>query len=263
VHLASTRHWTRLVPMIPSTRADGRAYDEHRPVEFGLGVAPAAQGSVLICCGNTRVICAASVVAGVPDWMAGRGVGWLTAEYAMLPYATRPRSKRELERLSGRTQEIRRLIGRSLRASLDMAVLGERTVCIDADVLEADGGTRTAAITGGWVALTCALQGLVAAGELPPEALPTPVAAISVGIWRGQPILDLCYAEDSQAEVDLNVVMDGQGRYVEVQGTAEGQPFARTQLDAMLGLAEQGIHSLLSQQRAAVGGRCCPGSEHR
>jgi len=240
--------------MMTFTRPDGRSHDERRHVDIALGVAPAAQGSALIRCGNTHVICAASIMPGVPEWMTGRGVGWLTAEYSMLPYATSPRNRREQERLSGRTQEIRRLIGRSLRASLDMTLLGERTVCIDADVLQADGGTRTAAVTGGWVALAIALQRLVVAGELVPRAMPTPVAAISVGIFQGQPILDLCYSEDSQAEVDLNLVMDGQGRYIEVQGTAEGRPFSRAQLDVMLSLGEQGVRSLMVLQRAALEG---------
>ena len=233
-------------------RVDGRAAAELRPVEILTGVAPAANGSALIRCGHTQVVCAASIVPSVPDWMVGRGVGWITAEYAMLPYATQQRSKRELERLSGRTQEIRRLIGRSLRASLDLALLGERTVYIDADVLQADGGTRTASITGGWVALALALRGLVAAGELPDTALLTPVAAVSVGLYQGQAILDLCYQEDVHAEVDLNVVMDGQGRLIEVQGTAEGQAFRREQLDAMLDLAEVGIATLLTRQQAVL-----------
>ena len=219
------------------------------------GIAPAADGSVLISCGRTQVICAASIVPSVPAWLAGRGRGWITAEYAMLPYATRPRSQREQERLSGRTQEIRRLIGRSLRAALDLGLLGERTVHIDADVLQADGGTRTAAITGGWVALALAMRSLIAAGELPPEAMPAPVAAVSVGIWQGQAILDLCYEEDSAADVDLNVVMDGNGRFIEVQGTAEKHTFTRVQLDAMLRLAEQGIAALLDLQQLALHGQ--------
>jgi len=218
------------------------------------GIAPAADGSVLIGCGNTQVICTASILPTTPEWMSGRGRGWITAEYAMLPYATRPRSRRELERLSGRTQEIRRLIGRSLRAALDLRLLGERTVHIDADVLQADGGTRTAAITGGWVALAMAIRGLIEAGELPAEAMPAPVAAVSVGIWQGQAMLDLCYEEDSSADVDLNVVMDGQSRFIEVQGTAEKQSFTREQLGAMLLLAEQGITALLEQQQATLRG---------
>lgn len=235
-----------------TARPDGRTCGQLRLVTMSSGIAPAADGSVLISCGRTQVICAASITPTVPAWLAGRGRGWITAEYAMLPYATRPRSQRELERLSGRTQEIRRLIGRSLRAALDLGLLGERTVHIDADVLQADGGTRTAAITGGWLALALAVSKLIAAGELAAGAMPAPVAAVSVGIWQGQGILDLCYEEDSAAQVDLNVVMDGNGRFIEVQGTAEKQTFTRAQLDGMLRLAEQGITTLLEQQQRVL-----------
>lgn len=242
------------MPMQAHPRPDGRADDAHRPVQLTAGIAPAADGSVLIRCGDTALICAATIAPDVPGWLAGQGRGWITAEYTMLPYATRPRKPREGTRLSGRTQEIRRLIGRSLRASLDLEQLGERTVHIDADVLQADGGTRTAAITGSWVALSLALQSLVKSGELSQAALPRPVAAVSVGIWQGRPILDLCYEEDANVEVDLNVVMDAQARFVEIQGTAEGQTFSRSQLEAMLQLAEGGIHSLLEIQQAALGG---------
>lgn len=210
------------------------------------------EGSVLIELGCTRVLCNVSVEEQVPAWMARRGAGWLTAEYALLPRSTYTRTPRETQGLRGRTQEIRRFIGRSLRAAVDLYLLGERTLVVDCDVLQADGGTRTAAITGGYVAVALCLRRLAEWGTVPPEALKPPVAAVSVGVVRGEVRLDLCYAEDRDAEVDLNVVMTDDGRLVEVQGTAEGTPFSRETLDRMLDLAAQGITRLVQQQREAL-----------
>jgi ribonuclease PH len=213
-----------------------------------------AEGSALVEFGRTRVLCAASVTAGVPRWRLGSGQGWLTAEYAMLPRSTHTRSDRESVRgrLGGRTQEISRLVGRSLRASIDLAQLGENTIVVDCDVLQADGGTRTAAITGAYVALADAVEWLRRAGRLPGEPLRCSVAAVSVGIVGGEPRLDLCYAEDVTAETDMTVVCTGAGRFVEVQGTAEGEPFDRALLDRLLDLAVAGCAELTRQQERAL-----------
>ncbi|MFN0161872.1 MAG: ribonuclease PH, partial [Burkholderiales bacterium] len=220
-------------------RPSGRRTDELRPVLIQRGFTRHAEGSVLIGFGDTRVICTASVEERVPPFLKGRGQGWLTAEYGMLPRSTHTRSDREAARgkQSGRTQEIQRLIGRSLRAITDLKALGERTIQIDCDVIQADGGTRTAGITGAWIALREAIDRLKAAGTLAPDANPLSdhVAAVSVGIYRGSPVLDLDYAEDSDCDTDMNVVMTGSGGFVEVQGTAEGVPFSRAEMDSLLG----------------------------
>ena len=233
------------------TRPDGREPDQLRPVTFTLDYTDYAEGSVLVAMGGTRVLCNASVEDKVPQWLAGKGRGWLTAEYSLLPRSTHTRTPREATP-SGRTQEIRRLIGRSLRVCVDLTRLGERTLTLDCDVLQADGGTRTAAITGGYVAAALALGKLIAAGLVPPEVLVTSVAAASVGIVGGVPMLDLCYAEDSRADVDCNVVMTAEGRFVEVQSTAEREPFDRASLDTLLALAGRGIRELLAAQQLAL-----------
>jgi len=234
------------------TRPDGRRPDELRPVNFILNYVEYPEGSVLVEMGRTRVLCNVSVEEKVPAWMAGGGVGWLTAEYALLPRSTHTRMPRETQGLRGRTQEIRRFIGRSLRAAVDLDLLGERTLVVDCDVFQADGGTRTAAVTGGYLAVALALRRLAKRSLVPPEALRPPVAAVSVGIVSGEVQLDLCYAEDHNAEVDFNVVMTDDGRLVEVQGTAEGIPFSREALDHMLDLAAQGIAHLVRHQREAL-----------
>ena len=238
------------------TRPDGRATDELRPVTWELGYQEWADGSVLLCMGKTRVLIAASVSEDAPRWLKGTGKGWVTGEYSMLPRATSERSPREVNkgRPGGRTQEIQRLIGRSLRAVTDLGRLGERTITIDCDVLQADAGTRTASITGGYVALALALRGLSDRGAIPDDLLMDSVAAVSVGIVGGQARLDLCYEEDAGADVDFNVVMTGGGQYVEVQGTAEGTPFSRADLDALLDLASVGIAELTKIQQQALGG---------
>lgn len=235
-------------------RADGRAPDELRPVEILPGFVATAHGSALISVGTTRVICTASVDDNVPGWMRGRGKGWVTAEYGMLPASTGDRKARDVARgrPDGRTTEIQRLIGRSLRAVVDMEALGERTVWLDCDVLQADGGTRCASICGAWVALNRALSVLVADGRLPALPLRDSIAAVSVGMVDGVPLLDLAYVEDSRAESDMNVVMTGGGRLVEVQATAEGQTFSRAELDVLLDLAQAGIASLTAMQMVAV-----------
>lgn len=233
-------------------RLDGRAPDQLRPIEIVTGVQKYAEGSVLIKCGNTHVLCSASIEAGVPAWLKGRGKGWLTAEYSLLPRATHTRTRRERNGASGRTQEIQRLIGRSLRAAIDLQLLGERTVTLDCDVLQADGGTRTAAITGAYVALAYAIQPLVKDGTLTASPLVTQIAAVSVGIVDGEPLLDLTYTEDSTAAVDCNIVQTGSGAFVEVQGTAEGQPFDRQQMDQMLDLGTKGIRELLLHQQTRL-----------
>jgi ribonuclease PH len=232
-------------------RTDGRANDQLRPVRLTVDYLRYAEGSALIEFGDTRVLCAVSVEESVPAWLVGRGQGWLTAEYAMLPRAGTTRSKRESAtgRPTGRSQEIQRLIGRSLRAAIDLRALGERTIAIDCDVIQADGGTRTAAITGAWVALARACRALRARGVLATDPIRRGIAAISVGIVEGQPLLDLNYAEDSHAEVDANVVMTDAGEYIEVQGTAEGKPYTRAHLDTMLTLADKGIRQLIALQR--------------
>lgn len=233
-------------------RLDGRAPDQLRPVEIVTNVQKYAEGSVLIKFGNTHVLCSASIEAGVPPWLKGRGKGWLTAEYSLLPRATHTRTRRERNGAGGRTQEIQRLIGRSLRAAIDLQLLGERTITLDCDVLQADGGTRTAAITGAYVALAYALETLVKDGSLTASPLVTQIAAISVGIVNDEPLLDLTYAEDSTAAVDCNIVQTGSGAFVEVQGTAEGQPFDRKQMDQMLDLGSKGIRELLTLQRTRL-----------
>lgn len=237
-------------------RPNHRAADQLRPVKITPGFIAAAEGSVLIESGNTRVLCNATVEAGVPGWMRNSGRGWVTAEYGMLPRATLTRTPRESERgkIGGRTHEIQRLIGRSLRAVVDMKALGERTVILDCDVLQADGGTRTAAITGASVALAMALNKLVAAGTLKTSPLRQMLAATSVGIVDGNILLDLAYEEDSRAEVDMNVVMLADGGLVETQATAERVSYTRAQLDAMLDYAQKGILELLALQRAALEG---------
>jgi len=238
-----------------SSRADGRNADDLRPISFLPGIAPAATGSVLVKMGNTQVICAVSIDDEVPRWMKEQKVkgGWITAEYSMLPYSTADRSRRESTggKVGGRTHEIQRLIGRSMRAIVDLEKLGPRTVWIDCDVLQADGGTRTASITGSFVALRMAVDKLLKAGTLTVDPINEAVAAISVGVVEGQALLDLCYTEDVAAEVDMNVVMTASGKFVEVQGTAESEPFPRATLDELLGLAEKGIKSLLKQQADA------------
>jgi ribonuclease PH len=235
-------------------RPEGRAADALRPVTITRGWLDHAEGSVLVEFGRTRVLCAASVTVGVPRWRKGSGLGWVTAEYAMLPRATHTRSDRESVkgRIGGRTHEISRLVGRSLRAAVDYKALGENTVVIDCDVLQADGGTRTAAITGAYVALADAVSYLRDRGALAGEPLVTSVAAVSVGILDGQPRLDLEYVEDVAAETDMNVVCTGDGRFVEVQGTAEGQPFDRAELDALLDLAAGGCAELTRLQQQAL-----------
>jgi ribonuclease PH len=235
-------------------RADGRAPDQLRPLEFNRDFTEMAAGSYLVSFGQTRVLCTASIEDDVPRWMRGRGTGWVTAEYSMLPGSSPERIRREVKdgHPSGRSQEIQRLIGRALRSVCDMARLGERQVIVDCDVLQADGGTRTASICGGYVALHDALTRLVHQGVTREHPLTAFCAAISAGIVDGIPLLDLSYVEDSTAEVDMNVVMTSEGRFVEVQGTAEGQPFARSDLDAMLGLAEKGITEIIGRQQQVV-----------
>ncbi len=233
-------------------RGDGRAWNEMRPVHMEPGFVEYAEGSVLIRVGETRVLCNASVEDSVPRWRSGSGAGWVTAEYALLPRATHTRTRREVGGLRGRTQEIKRLIGRSLRAAVDLHKLGDRTIIVDCDVIKADGGTRTASITGGYVALALAVAHLEEAELVPPGVLTTQVAAISLGPVDGQLMLDLCYEEDSGATADFNVVMTGGGRLVEVQGTAEGAAFGRRMLDAVLDLAEIGIDQLLALQRQVI-----------
>jgi ribonuclease PH len=235
-------------------RTDGRLADELRPVRITPGFLPYAEGSALIEMGNTRVICSASVEERVPPFLRNRGTGWVTAEYAMLPRATQQRTSRETGRggPSGRTHEIQRLIGRSLRAIVNTTLLGERTITLDCDVLQADGGTRTASITGAYVAFALACRRLVRTNKIARSPLNGEVAAISVGIVDGTPLLDLKYDEDSRAEVDMNVICTGDGRFIEVQGTAEGAPFTREEMDALLMLARQGIEHLLEAQRAAL-----------
>jgi len=242
--------------MTSSSRPDGRAADELRPITFTRGWQDHPAGSVLVEFGGTKVLCAASASVGVPRWRKGSGLGWVTAEYAMLPSATHTRSDRESVkgRIGGRTHEISRLIGRSLRACVDYAALGENTIVIDCDVLQADGGTRTAAITGAYVALADAVAHLRGEGGLVAGPLIAPVAAVSVGIIDGEARLDLPYVEDVRAETDMNVVMTGAGAFVEVQGTAEGAPFQRAELDALLGLAEKGCAELTRLQQAALAG---------
>ncbi|HXI83447.1 MAG TPA: ribonuclease PH [Verrucomicrobiae bacterium] len=237
-------------------RADGRRPNQLRPVKIHPHYVKQPAGAVLIEMGNTHVLCAASIEEGVPRWMREQGVkgGWITAEYSMLPYATAPRKPREVTRgrVEGRTQEIQRLVGRALRSVTDIEKLGERTIWIDCDVLQADGGTRTAAITGAYVAVMLAMHKLQSEGTLKECPLKSAVAAISVGVLDGVPLLDLCYEEDAKAAVDMNVVMTDEGHFVEVQGTGEDAPFTQRQMSAMLKLASEGIDELLAIQKKVL-----------
>jgi ribonuclease PH len=227
-----------------------------RPVSFERGFTRHAEGSVLVSFGDTRVICTASVENRQPRWMKDENRGWITAEYGMLPRSTHDRMGREAARgkQGGRTMEIQRLIGRALRAAVDLEKLGQRTITLDCDVIQADGGTRTASISGAFVALRDAIDGLLASGQLEVDPVLHNVASVSVGIYQGTPVLDLDYAEDSSAETDMNVVMDEHGRFIEIQGTAEGAPFSATEMQQMLDLAQDGIEQIIQQQRAARGG---------
>jgi ribonuclease PH len=235
-------------------RPSGRRPDQLRDLTITRGYTIHAEGSVLVAFGNTKVLCTASVEDSVPGFLKGKGQGWVTAEYGMLPRSTHTRTAREAAKgkQSGRTQEIQRLIGRSLRAVIDLAALGERQITIDCDVLQADGGTRCASITGACVAVHEACSKLVAAGKLAASPMRDHVAAVSVGIYQGQPVLDLDYDEDSSCDTDMNVVMTGSGGLVEVQGTAEGAPFSRSEMDALLDLASAGLSSIISAQKKAL-----------
>ncbi|MGI6566245.1 MAG: ribonuclease PH [Firmicutes bacterium] len=254
-------------------RVDGRKPGELREVKITRNFTKYAEGSVLIEAGDTKVICTASIEDKVPPFLRGNGQGWLTAEYSMLPRATETRNMREASRgrVSGRTSEIQRLVGRALRSVVDLEALGERTIWLDCDVIQADGGTRTAAITGGFVAMMDAIQRLGETVNWDRLPISNFVAAVSVGLVDGVPLLDLCYTEDAQAQVDMNVVMSSDGKIVEIQGTAEGEPFARSELDRMLELAEQGIQELISLQRMVLtedlvtkmGGRVRGRNSHR
>jgi len=233
-------------------RLDNRTVDQLRNTKITPNVSPYAEGSALIEVGGTKVICTASVEDRVPMFMRNKGIGWVTAEYAMLPRATNTRTQRETQRPSGRTQEIQRLIGRSLRAVVDTSLLGERQVMLDCDVIQADGGTRCASITGAYVALALACRRLVKNGILKTSPILSEVAAVSVGIIDHIPMLDLAYAEDSVADVDMNIVCTGRGKFIELQGTAEREPFSREQMDEMLVLAEKGVNQLFEAQRLAL-----------
>ena len=235
-------------------RPSGRAANELRRIRIQRGFTRHAEGSVLIECGDTRVLCTASVEETVPPFLRGKGQGWVTAEYGMLPRSTNTRTQREAARgkQSGRTQEIQRLIGRALRSVVDMRRLGERQILIDCDVIQADGGTRTASITGAFVALRDAVERLTGSGIIAASPILDWVAAVSVGVYRGMPVLDLDYAEDADCDTDMNVVMTGSGGFVEIQGTAEGEPLTRVHLDALLELAGQGIRSLIEAQKSAL-----------
>ena len=234
-------------------RPSARAANELRPIKITRNYIKHADGSVLIECGDTRVICTASVDSSVPGFLRGKGSGWVTAEYGMLPRSTGSRMRREASsgRQGGRTMEIQRLIGRALRASIDTEKLGERTITVDCDVIQADGGTRTASISGAWVALADAVGGLIEAGELKQDPIHCQVAAISVGVYQGEAVLDLDYAEDSGAETDMNIVMNNQGGFIEVQGTAEAAAFSEQELNQMLALAREGIDRIFSIQAGA------------
>lgn len=236
-------------------RKDKRTIDQIRNTKITPNISPYAEGSALIEIGNTKVICTATVEDRVPPFLRNKGTGWVTAEYAMLPRATQSRTNRETQRPSGRTQEIQRLIGRSLRAIVDTKILGERQIFIDCDVILADGGTRCASITGAYVALALACKKLVNNGILKKSPIISEVAAVSVGIIEETPILDLCYIEDSNAEVDMNIVCTGAGKFIEIQGTAEREPFDRDQMNEMLELAEKGINQLFTIQRYAINGQ--------
>ncbi|TNF88392.1 MAG: ribonuclease PH [Gammaproteobacteria bacterium] len=234
-------------------RPSARAADELRPININRHYIKHADGSALIECGDTRVICTASVESSVPPFLRGKGSGWVTAEYGMLPRSTGSRMRREASagKQGGRTMEIQRLIGRALRASIDLTKLGERTITVDCDVIQADGGTRTASISGAWVALSDAIQGLMDAGELKENPIDCQVAAISVGIYQGIAVLDLDYAEDSEADTDMNIVMNSHGGYIEVQGTAEAAAFSDRELNDMLALARSGINRVFELQKSA------------
>ena len=240
----------------PATRADGRSPDQLRAVRFQNNIAPYATGSTLIEWGNTRVICGVTVDESVPRWMKEQGVtgGWITAEYSMLPYSTLQRKQRDITKgkIDGRSQEIQRLIGRAMRAALDLEKLGTRTIWVDCDVLQADGGTRTAAITGAYVALSLAMRKLMAEGKLQADPIRHAIAAVSVGILEKRALLDLCYTEDASAEVDLNLVMTSAGEFIELQGTGEEATFSESQLAEMLVLGKGGVGELLALQRAAL-----------
>ena len=236
------------------TRIDSRALDQLRQTKITPNYLPYAEGSALIEVGNTKVICAATVEERVPPFLRNKGIGWVTAEYAMLPRATNTRTNRETLRPSGRTQEIQRLIGRSLRAVVDTKLLGERQIIVDCDVIQADGGTRCASITGACVALALAVKKMLIAGKLKKNPLLSEVAAVSVGIVEGTALLDLAYAEDSTADVDMNIVCTGAGKFIEIQGTAEREPFTGEQMTEMLALAEKGINQLFTIQRYALNG---------
>ena len=240
--------------MTQANRPSGRAADALRPISLTRGFTRHAEGSVLVCFGDTRVLCTASVEGRVPGFLRGKGEGWVTAEYGMLPRATHDRCGREAAngRQGGRTLEIQRLIGRSLRACVDRSALGERTITLDCDVLQADGGTRTAAITGAYVALVDAVNWLKRRGELKRDPVHGAIAAVSVGLYQGTPVLDLDYAEDAACDTDMNVVMNDGGGFIELQGTAEGHAFRRDELDALLALAEKGVAELVAAQRAAL-----------
>ena len=234
-------------------RVDGRAADALRPLSFARRYTKYAEGSVLVCAGDTKVLCTASVSAGVPRFLAGRGEGWVTAEYGLLPRATGTRCDREAAKgkQSGRTQEIQRLIGRSLRAAVDRRKLGDFTIQIDCDVIQADGGTRCASISGAWVALRDAVNWMLEKGMIAEDPILTQVSAVSAGVVNGRPVLDLNYAEDSGCDTDMNVVMTGEGAFVEIQGPAEGAPFTRAELSELLRLAEKGNLEIMAAQRAA------------
>ena len=234
-------------------RPSGRANDELRPIKITRNYTKHAEGSVLIECGDTRIICNATVENSVPGFLRGKGVGWVTAEYGMLPRSTGSRMRREssLGKQGGRTLEIQRLIGRALRASVDTEILGERTVTIDCDVIQADGGTRTASISGAWVALSDAIQTLLEQGDLQQSPIECQIAAVSVGIFEGQAILDLDYAEDSNASTDMNIVMNSNGGFIEIQGTAEGESFSDEELHEMLALARKGTEEIFALQTRA------------
>ena len=236
-------------------RIDNRAYDQARPVEILVDFVRTADGSCLISTGNTRVICTASVEESVPPFLKGKGQGWVTAEYAMLPASTSQRKKRDGIKKDGRSVEIQRLIGRSLRQAVDLTKLGERTITLDCDVLEADGGTRTASITGAMVALTCAIDKLVQTGKLALSPIVRQVAAVSCGVVDDEPCLDLCYQEDSRAQVDMNLVMNDQGQFIELQGTGEGRAFTMAEQQDLVRLCAKGNRELLEIQKKALGGK--------
>jgi ribonuclease PH len=233
-------------------RKDGRKADELRKIKITRNYIKSAEGSVLIEMGDTKVLCTATVETSVPPFLRGKGTGWVTAEYAMLPRSSAQRISRERSKVGGRTHEIQRLIGRSLRSVIDMKALGERTILLDCDVIQADGGTRTASITGAYIALVDALRHIKKNGMITTVPIKDHLAAVSVGIVEGKPMLDLCYVEDSTAEVDMNLVMTGSGKIVEVQGTAEGEPFSKAELSKLLALGEKGIKTLIKRQKETL-----------